>query len=334
MHKALNGNIVLFGENSANQTERLRSLLGPGWKLTAVDEDAGQAEIDDALSSAQIFVSRSFDQRHRNCRDLRLVHAPGAGWDRIDPGLLPKGGTICNAYGHEIAIAEYVMMSMLEWQIGLFDMKSRFRAGSWGAGRYGDGCLHGELHGKHLGILGFGAVGTEVARRASNFSMKIGAISRNISECEFLDWSATIDQLKARVGDLDFLLICCPLTDDTKGMIDGQVLSFMKPNSVIINIARAEIIEEQPLHDALITRQIAGAFLDVWYRYPSSQNPSPSPSRVSLRELPNVIATPHSSGWTSGMLERKWQQISMNVMAWDAPKRLKNVVFRARPTPN
>lgn len=86
----------------------------------------------------------------------------------------------------------------------------------------------------------------------------------------------------------------------------------MKPTAVLINVARADIVDEDALYEALVTRRLAGAALDVWYRYPSGPGPT-RPSRRAFHELPNVLMTPHVSGWTEGMLEARAQLIAENI---------------------
>jgi len=91
-----------------------------------------------------------------------------------------------------------------------------------------------------------------------------------------------------------------------------RALRLMQPTAVLINVARAEIIDEAALYQALAQKTIAGAALDVWYHYP--QGPGPTfPARHAFQELPNVLMTPHVSGWTEGMLETRARLIADNI---------------------
>src|SRR5581483_3081098 len=102
------------------------------------------------------------------------------------------------------------------------------------------------------------------------------------------------------------------LSDATRGMLGARELALMKRTAVLINVARAEIVDEAALYRALADRTIAGAVLDVWYRYPTSAAPT-LPARHPFHELPNVLMTPHVSGWTEGMLEARAKVIAENV---------------------
>jgi phosphoglycerate dehydrogenase-like enzyme len=102
------------------------------------------------------------------------------------------------------------------------------------------------------------------------------------------------------------------LTPDTRGLLGARELGLMKPTAVVINPARAEIVDEDALYEALAARRIAGAALDAWYRYPTGAGATP-PARRPFHELPNVLMTPHVSGWTEGMLEARAKLIAENV---------------------
>jgi len=108
------------------------------------------------------------------------------------------------------------------------------------------------------------------------------------------------------------VLISMPATRDTVGLMDRRRLGLMKPAAFLINVARAEIVDEDALYEALAERSIAGAALDVWYRYPRAAGPS-LPATRPFHELPNVLMTPHVSGWTEGMLEARAKLIAENI---------------------
>jgi len=110
----------------------------------------------------------------------------------------------------------------------------------------------------------------------------------------------------------DYLAVTLSLTDATRGILGERELRKMKPTAVLINVARAEIVDEDALYQALAEQRIAGAALDVWYRYPKAAGPT-LPARQPFHELPNVLMTPHVSGWTEGMLEARAKLIAENI---------------------
>ena len=111
----------------------------------------------------------------------------------------------------------------------------------------------------------------------------------------------------------DTVAMCTALGPETTGLIDARRLALMKPTAFLINIARGQVIDEDALYAALRDRTIGGAALDVWWQYPTADEPQRRGSRHPFHELPNVIVTPHNSGWTQGMVRRRWDEIADNI---------------------
>ena len=120
------------------------------------------------------------------------------------------------------------------------------------------------------------------------------------------------DRLDEVLRHSDFLAITLSLSAETRGLLDARRLGLMKPSAYLINVARAEIVDETALYRALATGALAGAALDVWYRYPTAAGPV-MPCGEPFHELPNVIMTPHVSGWTEGMLQARAKVIADNI---------------------
>ena len=110
-----------------------------------------------------------------------------------------------------------------------------------------------------------------------------------------------------------YLLVACPLDETTRGLIDGAALARMPAHAVVINVARGPVIDEDALFDALKERRIGGAVIDTWYTYPSGGNPYVFPSRHPFQALDNVMMTPHVSGWSRGLLPRRFRVIAQNL---------------------
>jgi len=171
-----------------------------------------------------------------------------------------------------------------------------------------------ELAGKTLGILGYGRIGQAVARRALAFDMDVLATRRDPARPDpnalgFVRGPEALDEV---LGRSDYLAITLALTPDTRGLLDAPRLALMKPTAALINVARAEIVDEAALYAALSEGAMRAAALDVWYRYPSSGAPT-FPGRRPFHTLPNVLMTPHVSGWTEGMMESRAAVIAENI---------------------
>jgi phosphoglycerate dehydrogenase-like enzyme len=260
-----------------------------------------------------------------------LVQSVATGVDLFDFSALPAGLTVCNAFGHETAIAEYVLMTMLALHHRLFEIAREFRErASWRTSWVEGGAPHGEIRGSTLGIVGFGRVGREVARRAAVFGCRILAANRSSRPAEDgVERLYPLAELDRMLPECDTLALCTALGPETTGLIDARRLGLMRPGAFLINIARGPIVDEDALFAALRDRKIAGAALDVWWQYPSAAEPLRRGSQRAFHELPNVIATPHNSGWTEGMVRRRWDEIAENLDRFVRGEPLRNIVGTA-----
>ena len=302
------------GSFAVRLIEPVRKRLTIPCEIVSGDE----AGILDQLGDADVLVSMAFTKEMAAAGNrLRLLQVPGAGLDRIDRSQLRVGLTVANAYGHEAGIAEYVIGAMIALTRSFQRLDQKLRAGEWES-QWAVGTpappLWPELAGKTLGILGFGHIGEALARRAHAFDMKVCAVRRHAQPdaphgLMFVGGPERLDEL---LGRSDYLAITLSLSAETLGLIDARRLGLMKPSAYLINVARAEIVDEQALYDALAGGRLAGAALDVWYRYPTTAG-STVPATAPFHELSNVIMTPHVSGWTEGMLEARAGVIAENI---------------------
>ena len=279
---------------------------------------ADEASIVTRLADVDVLVTMAFTAEMAGAaRRLKLVQVPGAGLDRIDRAAVPATTWLANAYGHEVGIAEYAIGAMLALTRDLGRLDAALRRGVWESQWALDRPsppLWPELAGKTLGILGYGRIGQALARRARAFDMEVRAIRRDVARSA-TDGHAAVggpDALDDVLRRADYLAITLSLNPATRGLIGARELGLMKPGAMLVNVARAEIVDETALYRALADRRIAAAALDVWYRYPTAPGAT-VPSREPFHTLPNVLMTPHVSGWTEGMLAARAAVIAENV---------------------
>jgi len=318
--------IVLKGVHATAQAAVLRRKLSIDADIALCDGTETPAALATALADADAAVAMNWRAPLPEAPRLRLLQLPGAGTDSIDFSLLPSSCRVCNVFEHETGISEFVLLAMLEWSIRLCPMSAAFREGSWRHGLIRLGPPHGELAGRTVGLLGYGHIGRAVARRAKAFDMRVVAVGRTVPADELLDCAWPVAAIDEALPECDFLVVCCPLTEATQGLLDATRLARMKPTAVLINVGRAKVVDEDALFEALAGGVIGGAVLDVWYRYPAPGGPDVRPSARPFHELDNVIMTPHSSAWTDGLIERRRTVIADNMERLAAGRALRNPV--------
>ena len=306
--------VAFAGSFAAQLADPMRARLSLPCELI-VDDETG---IIPRLADVDVLVSMGFSARMSEAAPrLRLVQVPGAGLDRIDRGALRPDTRLANAYGHEAGIAEYIIGAMIALTRSFGRLDARLRQGQWDSQWAVGGPappLWPELAGKTLGILGFGHIGQALARRAAAFNMQVCAVRRQAqieppSGVLFVGGPERLDDV---LRQADYLAITLSLSPATRNLIDERRLQLMKPTAYLINVARAEICNEAALYRALASGRIAGAALDVWYRYPAAAEPT-APATLPFHQLDSVIMTPHISGWTEGMLDSRANLIADNI---------------------
>jgi phosphoglycerate dehydrogenase-like enzyme len=305
--------VAIAGSFAASLEQPLRRRLAIPCDIVVADEVA----IIPSLGEADVLISMALTaEMSRDARRLKLVQVPGAGLDRIDRAAVPAGAVLANVYGHETGIAEYVIGATLTLTREFTRLDAALRRGEWQS-QWAVGRpippVWPELAGKTLGLLGFGRIGRAVARRVRAFDMSVVAIRGNRvtprDDPAVIGGLESMDELLQRA---DYVVVAMPATAETRGAIGRRELALMKPTAYLINVARAEIVDEAALYDALAQRLIAGAALDVWYRYPREPVPT-APATWPFHELPNVLMTPHVAGWTDGMLDARATLIAENI---------------------
>ncbi|MDR6873941.1 phosphoglycerate dehydrogenase-like enzyme [Bosea sp. BE125] len=323
--------IIFHGENAASFSAGFADLVGPQADIRILPDVLGVGADERAYADADVIIGTKFGASLPVPSRLKLFHVPGAGYDAVDLGLLPASASVCNCFGHEQAIAEYVMSALLARSIPLADADQRLRRGDWAYWAGSPERVHGEIAGKTIGLLGFGHIGKAIARRAKAFEMNVHVANRSaVPVSDLVDRAFTLDRLDAFWGSADAIIVSVPLTEETKGIVGAAAFAAMKPDAVVVNVGRGPTIDETALFDALKAGRIGGAIIDTWYQYPGPDQAETLPSKQPFHELSNVLMTPHMSGWTSGTIRRRQQTMADNIKRCFSGSSLENVVREGR----
>ena len=267
--------------------------------------------------------------------NLRWVQVESAGVNQLqNTPLWHSDITITSANGvHAVQIPEHVMAVLLSYSRRLPHFQRLQEQARWG--KHGD-VMTLEVRGSTIGVVGYGAIGREVARLAATFGMRVLATKRIDSSPKFEGWTPNgtgdldgsipaqyypLDELKELLGQSDFVVLSLPMTDDTRHIIGAAELAAMRPEALLINIGRGALVDQAALIDALRDKHIGGAALDV-------TDPEPLPPDSPLWSMDNVMITPHVSGNSPNYNERSTELFAENLRRYLAGESLLNEVQR------
>jgi D-3-phosphoglycerate dehydrogenase / 2-oxoglutarate reductase len=248
---------------------------------------------------------------------LRAIVRHGVGLDMIPvPVATARGIPVANLPGSNTqAVAEYVIAAMLHLRRGLANMDRVLRSDGWAASRpLADRTL--ELGGGTCGIVGVGAIGGRVAELARAFGMRVLGLARRP---DTLPAGVEAADKQTLFAHSDVVVLCCPLTEQTRGLVDAATVATMKPDALLINIARGPVIDTGAVIDALRAGRLGGAALDVHDRQPLAGD-------EPAFDAPNLLLTPHIAGITDSSMRAMSRFAVDTVLALLRGERCANVV--------
>lgn len=322
--------IVFHGQNAANFRQGFDVLIGPEHQIVDVSDALDQAGERAHYESADVVIGIKLNHSMPVPLKARLFHAPAAGTDAVHTALLPTSCSLANCFGHENAIAEYVIAALLMRHVPLTLADQDLRRQHWTYWAGQKAALRTELGSQTIGLLGFGHIAQTVALRAKAFGMRVHVANRSPVGHASVDQSWTLDGLNDFMGSADAIVVSLPLTENTEGLVDARAIASMRPDAVLMNVGRGAVIDEKALYDALAARRIGGAVIDTWYQYPTPTQTECAPSQYDFSALDNVLMTPHMSGWTAGTVRRRQETLADNIERLSRDEPLINVLHGPR----
>lgn len=308
-----------------NNARIASAVEGVGGRFIAAPREIAErtAQLDAMIGEAEVLLGgRLSEEQAARAERLRWIHVPWAGVNSlVGLGVLRERGVlVTNSSGvMSDSVADQVMAYLL---LLARDLVRQIRAQPerrW-LSQTLENTPRRVLRGSTLGILGYGAIGSAIARRARAFGMRVAAMKRTAGTLPpELDRLYGPEELHELLGVSDMVVIALPLNESTRGLIGAAELAAMRPTAYLINIARGAILRQDALLDALERGVIAGAALDVF-------DEEPLPADSPLWHAPNLLITPHSSGGFSGFWDAVVDLFLDNLMRYSTGAPLRNLV--------
>jgi len=241
----------------------------------------GEVPSEEVLNSAQ---------------DLELMQIPWNGVESLDFHMLKKYSiAVCNSHSNALSVAELAIGLMFSCIKQIPSHDKALRKGNWRRPGSDDCCFPELLTGKNIVFAGYGSVGQAISRMLSGFGLNVTAVARSEKTVNGVPVYGS-GRIKSVLPHADIVFVTVPLTQRTRGLIGTSELEAMPSQSYLINVARAEVIDEESLYMALKHGVIAGAAVDTWYMRPERGVSASPVSRFPFHELNNIVMSPHRGG--------------------------------------
>jgi phosphoglycerate dehydrogenase-like enzyme len=322
--------IIVADRNLVPHRERFEAGL-PAKAVVAWHVGSDPTAMLDDLRDAQVYVGGWFSADMAAVAErLRLIHAAGAGTDRIDFDALSDEVLVANTFHHERSIAEYVLAAAVVLRRDFLAQDRSLRRDVWATSVYDDAIPQAKtLREARVGFVGFGHIGQfawELFRAFGSSGAAVTGSGRVDAATHGLRWAGDVARLDPLLRESDVVVVSAPLTKATTGMIGAERLRALGPDGVLINVGRGPLVDERALFDALRTGDIRAAAVDVWYRYPAEPGTGTAPGNLPFGELANLLMTPHSSGITTDTFAGRADDIAANIGRLARGEPLRSVV--------
>ncbi|HVE53862.1 MAG TPA: D-2-hydroxyacid dehydrogenase [Ramlibacter sp.] len=311
---------ILLSAPAAQQLSApLAALLADRAHSLVTPDEAGASGADIAFVSRDVTGlstkhqvmpgTRRMHDAMRAATGLRWVHIHSAGADRpVYVELRARGVQVTTSSGANApVVAQTALLGLLALARHWPRLLAAQRAHAWEP-LIASG-LPRDLQGQQAVVVGWGPVGRELARLLQAVGLRVTVVRRQAHPAAEGYRTVESARLHEALPDADWLLLACPLTDATRGLVGAPELALLPPHAGLVNVARGEVVDEHALVDALRAGRLAGAYLDVFAH-------EPLPADSALWDLPNVIATPHSAGFSDGNEERVARMFLDNLSRW------------------
>lgn len=321
--------LVAQTANRKEEFEPLRRYADIYW-LPEMDE----AEVARVLPQIDAVYSHGWPKaldaaKVSTMKSLRLYQAGNAGVNGVRFDLLDKRVVVCsNAGSYSDEVGEFVIGLMLATGKSIVKFDRQLRTGAYSHQKLDElGRQVAFFKGKTIGIVGYGGIGRSTARLAKPFGMKVLAFGRHPVHDRWVEQVEGRSGLVRLLRESDVVVLALPLTKVTRGMIGRKELAAMKPDAILVNVARGDVVQKQAIYDHLVKNPGFAYATDVWW--PDKDGVETFSPDLPFLELENFIGTPHASGPSAIITGRVGKGVVENLTRYFTGQPLKNVVDRS-----
>jgi phosphoglycerate dehydrogenase-like enzyme len=303
--------IVVGFTPKPEERESLAEVLGDIAKISYIN-DLADGDREGALRSADVFFGRRMAAELRPGEiemlgDVKFIQEHGAGVDFMPFARLPKGATIAsNAGSTAEPIAEHTVALILALAKRIVPNHQALAKGDFPQGQ-----LNKSMRDSTALIIGFGGIGQATARILRSFGTRIYAITRSGKTDQPVDWSGTLDNLEEGVRAADIVVISIPNNNATRGMFNAERLSWLKPDAILVSIARAAHVEETPLYEHMTAHPDFQVAIDAWWVEPMRHGEFKI--QHPFFDSPNFLGSPHNSSAVPGLARHSSRIAAQNI---------------------
>jgi len=307
---------VLVASNH-EYAEIIRDILGDTADVAVIDTTM-ESLLGNCRDADIIASNRIPPELLESAPNLKMVQTFAAGVDNIDFSALENRSDIivCNSHINAAEVAEYAITLLLAVAKNTIPNDRELRKGDWKFA-FGGPSPNIEIRNKICLLIGLGNIGSEIAKRLCGFDVKVYAATRSgiSTHSDNVEKIVKIEDVKELVEVSDFIILALPLTNESRGLVNEEFISWMKPESILVNVSRGSIVEETALFDALRENRIRGAGIDVWWRYPKKwRGKGELPTDLPFQDLDNLVASPHRAGYSENTEREYFQFAGENIL--------------------
>lgn len=324
--------VVFLNKLSEHWEPELSNLIKEFPDIKFIKNTNPEDRIKLLRSANAVVTGRLTKEEIEIAPNLKIVFVPFTGLNSFPMELLKERNVlISNTHANAGFVAEKAVAMILALLGRVVEYHNGLKQGEWfRLFDYNDTWI--SIRAKTCGILGYGSIGKNIAKILKAFDCKIIGFKKHISnnpvDCKYADELS--NNLAEVITKSEIVFVCLPLNTETKGLLTNGVLSSME-GKYIVNIARGEIIHEDALYTALKDGILAGAALDVWYKYPGKKNNEPVfPSNKPIYKLPNVVISPHKASNTAESIKAMIADTLENIRTYLRTGKTKNLIEKER----